>query len=161
VVLAAAAAFLLLGRPAGARRRPLLKPLAVFAALSGLLSSVGDLMLKILLSAVESPGPFLQRLAPLCAAGAGLIAFYLAGFYMLSRAYQAGTVVAGVVISDIAARIGAIVLGAVVLAEPLRGPGSTGLLRLAGFLAVLGGSLLLGRLGDAGRAARKAGVGGP
>jgi uncharacterized membrane protein len=159
-VLAVAAALLLLSRPAGARGRSLVKPLAAFAVLSGLLSSVGDLMLKLLLSQVESPGPVAARLAPLGAEGAALVVFYLAGFYMLSRAYQAGSVVAGVVISDFAARVGAIVLGSVVLSEPLAGPGFAGLLRLVGFLSVLAGSLALGRFGDASRGARPAGASG-
>ncbi len=87
--------------------------------------------------------------------------FYLAGFYMLARAYQAGSVLAGVVISDFTARIGAIFLGAMVLSEPLTGQGSAGLLRLAGFAAVLAGSVLLGRFGDAGRAEKRARAEGP
>jgi multidrug transporter EmrE-like cation transporter len=158
VVLAVSAALLLLSGPARANRKRLLKPLAAFAALSGLLSSVGDLMLKLVLSQVGAAGPVTARLAPLAAAGAGLVVFYLGGFYMLSRAYQVGSVVAGVVISDFTARIGAIVLGAVILSEPLVGPGSAGLLRLAGFLAVLAGSLALGRFGDARRGASPAGA---
>jgi hypothetical protein len=105
-----------------------------FALLSGLLSSAGDLMVKLILG---GPGA-----AVFAACAAGLIGFYLAGFYMLSRAYKAGTVVAGVVLSDLGARVGAILLGAVTLGEPLLTGGAG---RLAGFLLVLGGSLLLGR----------------
>ena len=121
------------------RARSLLSPLVVFAALSGLLSSVGDLCVKVFLSA----GAALPWLV--AASAVGLVVFYLAGFYMLSRAYQAGTMVGGVVISDFFARAGAIVLGAVALSEPLAGQGTGGALRAAGFLLVLGGSLLLGR----------------
>jgi drug/metabolite transporter (DMT)-like permease len=113
--------------------------LVVFAALSGLLSSVGDVMVKVL-----TTGP-----APLIFVGCAalLIAFYLAGFYMLSRAYKAGTMVAAVVLSDFAARIGALLFGGLALGEPVAGTGKTGLVRLCGFLLVLGGSLLLGRFG--------------
>ena len=84
---------------------------------------------------------------PLIAAAlaVGLVAFYIMGFYMLSRAYQAGTMVGAVVISDFLARLSAIVLGAVALGEPLAGAGMSGALRGAGLLLVLGGSLLLGR----------------
>jgi drug/metabolite transporter (DMT)-like permease len=131
------------------RRRPrgLLAPVVVFAALSGLLSSVGDLAMKILLS-VGFTRPFL------CAGlAAGLIVFYLGGFYMLSRAYQAGTMVGGIVISDFFARAGAIFLGAVVLCEPLAGSGLGGAARGVGFALVLGGSLLLGRFSGGGERA--------
>jgi drug/metabolite transporter (DMT)-like permease len=121
------------------RMRSLLPPLVVFAALSGLLSSVGDLFVKVLLFTVAAR-PWLGA-----ASAIGLVVSYLAGFYMLSRAYQAGTMVGGVVISDFFARVGAIGLGAVALAEPLAGQGTGGALRAAGFLLVLGGSLLLGR----------------
>jgi drug/metabolite transporter (DMT)-like permease len=126
-------------RLAAHRARCFLSPLVVFAALSGLLSSVGDLFVKVLLSA-GAARPWLGA-----ASAIGLVAFYLAGFYMLSRAYQTGTMVGSVVISDFFARAGAIVLGAVALAEPLAGQGTGGALRAAGFLLVLGGSLLLGR----------------
>jgi hypothetical protein len=123
---------------AAVRRR--IPAVVVFAALSGLLSSAGDLMVKLILG---GPGP-----AAFAAFAAGLVGFYLTGFYMLSRAYREGTVVAGVVLSDFTARVGAILLGAVALGEPLLGAGAgaaSGLERLAGFLLVLGGSLLLGR----------------
>ena len=132
------------------RARFLLSPLVVFAALSGLLSSVGDLCVKVLLSA----GAVLPWLG--AASAIGLVVFYLAGFYMLSRAYQAGTMVGGVVISDFFARAGAIVLGAVALAEPLAGQGTGGAVRAAGFLLVLSGSLLLGRFSSSAVERRRA-----
>jgi multidrug transporter EmrE-like cation transporter len=143
-VTLACAALYVLGR---LRRRPLptlLTPMFIAAALAGLLSSVGDLAVKILLSLG------LAHLLLSAAVAAGLIAFYLSGFYMLSRAYQAGTMVGGVVISDFFARAGAIVLGAVALGEPVIGGPFGGAARLAGFILVLGGSLLLGRFGAAG-----------
>jgi drug/metabolite transporter (DMT)-like permease len=128
-VAAAAAALLLLRR----------WPLAAFAASAGLLSSVGDLMVKLV-----TRGPGLPVLA---GAAAALVAFYLAGFYLLSRAYKAGTMVAAVVISDFTARLGAVVLGAAVLGEPVAEAGPAGALRAAAFFLVLGGSVLLGRFG--------------
>jgi hypothetical protein len=76
-----------------------------------------------------------------------LIGFYFTGFYMLSRAYQVGTVVGGIVISDFFVRVGAIFLGSIVLSESLGASGHMGALRGVGFLLVLGGSLLLGRFG--------------
>jgi drug/metabolite transporter (DMT)-like permease len=145
-----AAVLLLLLRPVGGARRALLKPLVAFAALSGLLSSVGDLCVKIVLSLLRAPAPSAGFALSLVCAGGVLIGSYLAGFYMLSRAYQAGSVVGGVVISDFFARLGAIFLGAVVLSEPLAGQGMGGLFRLAAFVAVLGGSVLLARFGDSG-----------
>jgi uncharacterized membrane protein len=128
------------------KRRPaltVLSPLVIFAAIAGLLPSVGDLCMKTLLS--------VGLALPWRAAGllAGMIGFYVVGVYMLSRAYQTGSMVGGVVISDFFARIGAIFLGAVVLSEPLAGSGVSGVARGAGFLLVLGGSLLLGRFGSA------------
>jgi multidrug transporter EmrE-like cation transporter len=126
-----------------------LRPFLFFAALSGLLSSIGDLMMKALLfaagGALGGPGfPWL-----IAGTSAALIFFYLAGFYMLSRAYQGGTMLGAIVVSDFFARIGAIFLGAVVFSDPLAGPGTAGFARAAGFLLVLGGSLLLGRFSGA------------
>ncbi len=142
---AASACLYLVHRALGKRPRRLLTPLMVFAAISGLLTAVGDLTVKLLLSftrAGQAP-----RLPVIIACGAGLVAFYFTGFYMLSRAYQAGTVVGGIVISDFFVRVGAIFLGAIVLSESLGTTGFAGALRGVGFLLVLGGSLLLGRFG--------------
>jgi len=120
--------------------------LFVFSALSGLLGSVGDLLTKVFLALFQAqPVP----VASLILVAAGFIAFYLAGFYMLSRAYQAGTVVGGVVVSDFFGRVGVLFLGSLVLSEPIGGPAGGGLLRAVGFLLVLGGSLLLGRFAAA------------
>lgn len=116
--------------------------LFAFAALSGLLGSVGDLLTKVLLLVLgKTPLP----IAVLALAGVGLISFYLAGFYMLSRAYQVGSVVGGVVVSDFFGRVGVLFLGWLSLSEPLGGGGPGGLDRAVGLLLVLGGSLLLGR----------------
>jgi drug/metabolite transporter (DMT)-like permease len=135
----------LIHRVLGTRRRRVLSPLMVFAAISGLLTAVGDLMVKLLLSftrAGHAPG-----LPTVIACAAGLVAFYFTGFYMLSRAYQVGTVVGGIVISDFFVRVGAIFLGAIVLSESIGTTGPMPALRGLGFLLVLGGSLLLGRFG--------------
>ena len=145
-VIAAVSACLYLVRRAGAGRAGrVLSPLMVFAAISGLLTAVGDLMVKILLSFASAPAP--PGLPAIAACAAGLVAFYFTGFYMLSRAYQVGTVVGGIVISDFFVRVGAIFLGAIVLSERLGTSGAFGALRAIGFLLVLGGSLLLGRFG--------------
>ena len=121
--------------------------LFAFAALSGLLGSAGDLLTKVFLAVLETPGS--DKAVPLAASAAGFIAFYLSGFYMLSRAYQVGTVVGGVVVSDFFGRAGALFLGALSLSEPVLGAGAFGLERALGFLLVLGGSLLLGRFSAA------------
>ena len=134
-------------RALGKKPRRLLSPLMMFAAVSGLLTSVGDLMAKVLLFFSQAPAGRSPGLPAIGACAAGLIAFYFTGFYMLSRAYQVGTVVGGVVISDFFVRVGAIFLGAIVLSESLGTTGTMGALRAAGFLLVLGGSLLLGRFG--------------
>ncbi len=121
--------------------------LFAFAALSGLLGSVGDLLTKVFLALVQAspaaPVPTLVLTA------AGFIAYYVTGFYMLSRAYQAGSVVGGVVVSDFFGRVGALVLGALALSEPIGGLGQGGLQRALGFLLVLVGSLFLGRFAAA------------
>jgi uncharacterized membrane protein len=119
--------------------------LVVFAALSGLLSSIGDLCVKVLLVAGHGSLSMLSTLVVIAAAAAGLVAFYLPGFYMLSRAYQAGSMVSSVVISDFFARVGAIFLGAVALSDLLLSPVGFGAPRIVGLALVLGGSLLLGR----------------
>ena len=64
---------------------------------------------------------------------AAMIAFYVVGVYMLSRSYQAGSMVGGVVISDFFARAGAIFLGALALSEPLAGAGVNGVARAPAF----------------------------
>lgn len=117
--------------------------LFAFAALSGLLGSVGDLLTKVFLALVQ--GAPRAPVALLILTAAGFITFYLTGFYMLSRAYQTGTVVGGVVVSDFFGRAGAMFLGSLALAEPLGGPGHGGVGRAIGFLLVMGGSLFLGR----------------
>ena len=136
-------------RYARAHPRFPVRPFLFFASLSGLLSSVGDLMVKTILQAAG--GALRTPALPWLIAGsaAALILFYFAGIYMLARAYQEGTMLGGVVVSDFFARIGAIFLGAVAFAEPIAGRGTAGLARAAGFLLVLGGSLLLGRFSGA------------
>lgn len=143
IVIAACAA-LLAFTLSGSRARRILPSFAAFAGLSGLLSSVGDLMVRILMT---GPAP-----VAFAACAAGLVAFYLAGFSMLSRAYRTGTVVAGVVLSDFAARLGALLIGALALGERIAAFGGPGLERAAGFLLVLSGSVLLGRFGADARA---------
>ncbi len=125
-----------------------------FTALSGLLGSVGDLLTKVLLLLVQTT-PLPAVLLSLSAAG--LIAFYLAGFYMLSHAYQVGSVVGGVVVSDFFGRVGALFLGWLSLSESLGGRGPGGPERALGFLLVLGGSLLLGRFGASGEPSARPG----
>jgi len=118
-----------------------------FAATSGLLSGAGDLMVKLItILAREEARPLAGvGVALVALSGVGMVLFYVTGIYMLSRAYQVGTVVAGMVISDFFARVAAIFLGAVCLSEPLVAAGRAGPLYAVGFLMVLGGSLLLGR----------------
>jgi multidrug transporter EmrE-like cation transporter len=123
--------------------------LFAFAALSGLLGSVGDLLTKVFIALFQAGRPL--PVAILVVTAVGFVTFYLAGFYMLSRAYQVGTVVGGVVISDFFSRVGVLFLGALSLSEPIGGPGAGGLLRVAGFVLVLGGSLLLGRFSSVSR----------
>jgi drug/metabolite transporter (DMT)-like permease len=144
---AASACLYVVHRALGKRHRRLFTPLMVFAAVSGLLTAVGDLTVKILLSFTRAPAGHAPGLLAIAACAAGLVAFYFTGFYMLSRAYQVGTAVGGVVISDFFVRAGTIFLGAIVLSEAIGRTGTMGALRGAGFLLVLGGSLLLGRFG--------------
>ncbi len=145
-------AALLARRSVGAARLRLF----AFAALSGLLGSVGDLLTKVFISLVSASGP--GRVPVLVLIAAGLIVFYLTGFYMLSRAYQVGTVVSGVVVSDFFARAGALALGALALSEPVAGAGPGGMARALGFFLVLGGSVLLGRFSGSAPAHGKRGA---
>ncbi len=126
------------------------------AAISGLLSGAGDLMVKLItVLAREGARPLAGAgIAAIGLSGVAMAAFYVTGIYMLSRAYQVGTVVAGMVISDFFARVSAIFLGAVCLSESLIASGQGGPLYAVGFLMVLGGSLLLGRFSS--RAVRTA-----
>jgi len=118
-----------------------------FAAISGLLSGAGDLMVKLItILAREEARPLTAMgMGRLGLSGVGMVLFYVTGIYMLSRAYQVGTVVAGMVISDFFARVAAIFLGVICLSETLIAAGTAGPLYAVGFLMVLGGSLLLGR----------------
>lgn len=146
------AGLLLLGRrqpPSAVHPRFTSVRLFCYAALSGLLGSAGDLLTKVFLSLLGALHDGSLLLPAMCAAG--FITFYLAGFYMLSRAYQVGTVVGGVVISDFFARAGAVTLGALALSERIGGAGAAGLERALGFLLVLGGSVLLGRFSGVSR----------
>ena len=160
-VILAAAGFVLLSAVVlfslqffGWMRTTAVAALFAFSALSGLLSSVGDLLTKVFLALIEEAP--IRHVPSLILDAAGFITFYLTGFYMLSRAYQAGSVVGAVVVSDFFGRVGALLLGLLVLSEPIGGPGHGGLQRALGFLLVLGGSLFLGRF-SAGASARGSG----
>lgn len=118
-----------------------IKPAVAFAAVSGILSGVGDLLTKALLVEIQFKSYFIGFIAfaPL------IIIFYLAGFFALSRSYQHGTAVSSVVISDFTVRISTAALGIYALGEALPPDTLHLILRIAGFVLALSASVLLGR----------------
>ena len=74
-----------------------------------------------------------------------MIAFYVSGFLVLSRAYQHGRPIVVTAVSDLCARLVSIILGIVVLREIPSADPALRVLTLAGFAAILSGAVLLSR----------------
>jgi len=113
------------------------------SATAGILLGLGDVATKLVLELVSGYGIG----AGASAAAVSLVAFYVGGFLVLSRAYQRGRAIVATAVSDLCARLVAIVLGILGLGEAL---GSTPRLRalaIMGYAAVLSGALLLSRFG--------------
>jgi drug/metabolite transporter (DMT)-like permease len=113
-----------------------------FSVTAGLLLGVGDVLTKVAL--VEA-----QRGAwpAFAAAAACLVAFYISGFLVLSRAYQHGRPIVVTAVSDLCARLVAIFLGVAALGEVPAADPVPRVLTVAGFAAILTGAFLLSRFG--------------
>lgn len=124
---------------AGKSRAP---GVVIFSVTAGLLLGVGDVLTRVaLVQAQQGAWP------AFAAAAAGLVAFYVSGFLVLSRAYQHGRPIVVTAVSDLCARLVAIFLGVAALGEiPAPGPLPL-LLTVAGFAAILTGAFLLSRFG--------------
>jgi len=120
-------------------RRP---GVVAFSIAAGVTLGVGDVLTKVALVEVQRGawGPF-------AAAAASLVAFYVSGFLVLSRAYQHGRPIVVTAVSDLSARLVAIFLGVMALGEAPPADLKLRLLTVLGFAAILSGAFLLSRFG--------------
>jgi len=139
-------------RGAAALRRGRQPGVVVFSVSAGLLLGVGDVLTKTAIGQVQS-GSW-GRFAMVAAV---MVAFYVSGFLVLSRAYQHGRPITVTAVSDLCSRLVAISLGVAALAE-VPAPGVLPrVLTVAGFAAILCGAFLLSRFGGAEIAAAMSG----
>ena len=113
----------------------------VFSIMAGTLLGLGDVATKVLLGLVQRRGFGF----PAAAAGVFLIAFYVSGFLLLSRAYQHGRAILVTAVSDLCARLAAIFVGIVALEEALAGEPRLRVLAAAGYLGIVLGAVFLAR----------------
>jgi drug/metabolite transporter (DMT)-like permease len=113
----------------------------VFAVMAGTLLGLGDVATKVLIGLLQRHGFGF----PAVAAGVGLIAFYVSGFLLLSRAYQHGRAILVTAVSDLCARLAAIFIGIAALGEGLAGDPRLRVLAALGYAGILLGAVLLAR----------------
>jgi len=113
-----------------------------FSIAAGLTLGVGDVLTKVALLEVQRGAWGL-----FAAAAAGLVAFYVSGFLVLSRAYQHGRPIVVTAVSDLLARLVAIFLGIAALGEAPPADPKLRALTVLGFAAILSGAFLLSRFG--------------
>ncbi len=113
----------------------------VFAIMAGTLLGLGDVATKVLIGLLQRHGFGF----PAVAAGVGLIAFYVSGFLLLSRAYQHGRAILVTAVSDLCARLAAIFIGIAALGEGLAGDPRLRVLAALGYAGILLGAVLLAR----------------
>jgi uncharacterized membrane protein len=126
-----------------------------FSFIAGTLLGLGDVSTKILLDVLQTSGLGL----PVAAAGAGLILFYVSGFFVLSRAYQHGRAILVTAVSDLCSRLVAIFIGIAALGEALAGDGRSRTAAVLGYAAIIVGAVLLARFSGEDIAEKLAGTG--
>ena len=131
-------------RGAAALRRGRPPGVVVFSTSAGLLLGVGDVLTKTAISQAQSGswGAF-------AVVAAVMVAFYISGFLVLSRAYQHGRPITVTAVSDLCSRLVAITLGVAALGEVPASGALPRVLTVAGFAAILCGAFLLSRFGGA------------
>jgi len=137
ICLAACAAIYLL-RPLLRERLPWV---VVFSVIAGILLGLGDVATKLVIDDIQDQ----TSAAATALAGLFLILFYVAGFLILSRAYQHGRAIAATAVSDLCSRLVAIFLGVAALGESLAASAYLRNLQVGGYAAVLAGAVLLAR----------------
>jgi drug/metabolite transporter (DMT)-like permease len=139
--LAACAAAAALARLLQRSPRIRVPPVIAFSIVAGILLGLGDVGTKVLLDVLQASGFG----AAVMAAGAGLIAFYVSGFLVLSRAYQHGRAILVTAVSDLCSRLVAILVGITALGEGLAGTGGLRAAAVLGYMAIIVGAVLLAR----------------
>jgi uncharacterized membrane protein len=112
-----------------------------FSIVAGILLGLGDVSTKVLLDLLQRRGVGF----PVAAAGTGLIAFYVSGFLVLSRAYQHGRAILVTAVSDLCSRLVAIFIGISALGEAPSGDPRLRALAVLGYSGILVGALFLAR----------------
>jgi hypothetical protein len=112
-----------------------------FAVVSGTITGMADVFTKTITIAFNQKAYSIAfgLIAP------ALIVFYLTGFFLLSRAYQHGRVLMIIAVNDFCARIVALFVGIFAMGEALPADPLLMELRVAGFIVVLSGTVLLSR----------------
>jgi len=122
-------------------RRLRVPPVVAVSIAAGILLGLGDAGTRAALLFLQRPGSW----APAGLSAAALVAFYVSGFLVLSRAYQHGGPVVVTAVSDLCARLAAIVMGLEALSEKLPAEPGRQVLTVLGFAAILVGAVTLSR----------------
>jgi hypothetical protein len=115
--------------------------LVVFSIISGTFAGLGDVFTKAVVVELDSKAYLLAFgvMFPL------LIFFYITQIFILTRAYQHGRAIVAIAVNDFCARLIAIFIGIFAMGEFLPADPMHRWLRLAGFIMVLFGTILLAR----------------
>jgi drug/metabolite transporter (DMT)-like permease len=115
--------------------------LIVFSIVSGAFAGLGDVFTRALTIEIGSKAYLLAfgAMFPL------LIFFYITQIFILTRAYQHGRAIVAIAVNDFCARLIAIFIGIFAMGESLPVDPMHRWLRLAGFIMVLFGTILLAR----------------
>ena len=116
-------------------------PVIAFSIVAGTLLGLGDVSTKVLIGMLQGRAAAL----PMAAAGACLIAFYISGFLVLSRAYQHGRAILVTAASDLCSRLVAVVVGVAALGESLAADRRLRWIALLGYAGIITGAVLLAR----------------
>jgi uncharacterized membrane protein len=125
--------------------------LIVFSIISGAFAGLGDVFTRALTVEIESKFYILAFgiMFP-C-----LVFFYINQIFILTRAYQHGRAIVAIAVNDFCARLIAIFIGIFAMGEALPADPKHRTLRLAGFVMVLFGTILLARFSGEQLAAEK------
>jgi uncharacterized membrane protein len=121
-----------------------------FSIIAGTLLGLGDVATRVLLLVLQRHGFAL----PAAAAAGCLVLFYLAGFLVLSRAYQHGRAILVTAVSDLCSRLVAIFVGIAALGEALAAEARLRVLAVLGYAGIILGAVLLARFSGEGMADR-------
>ena len=128
--------------------------LVIFSIISGAFAGLGDVFTKAVVVELDSKAYLMAFgiMFPL------LIFFYITQIFILSRAYQHGHAIVAIAVNDFCARLVAIFMGIFAMGELLPVDPWHRWLRLAGFIMVLFGTILLVRFSGEQMVAEKAAV---